>query len=106
MRIRLQLALIAGMSVAGALLADATAQTTAVSGTRPARLIIRNAIVVDGNGTPAKGPFDIVVENNTITQTRRARSGGARTATAAAGAHVPTRTPSRSTRPASTCCPD
>jgi len=49
-------------------LADATAQTTAVSGTRPARLIVRNAIVVDGNGTPAKGPFDIVLENGTITQ--------------------------------------
>ena len=68
MRIRLQLALIAGMSVAGALLTEATAQTTAVSGTRPARLIVRNAIVVDGNGTPAKGPFDIVLENGTITQ--------------------------------------
>src|SRR6478752_10272110 len=68
MRTHLQLALIAGISVAGALLTDATAQTTAVSGTRPARLIVRNAIVVDGNGTPAKGPFDIVLENGTITQ--------------------------------------
>ena len=44
------------------------AQTAPVSGTRPARLIIRNATVVDGNGTPAKGPYDIVVENNVITQ--------------------------------------
>src|SRR3954468_6586541 len=42
--------------------------TTAVSGQRPARLIVRNATVVDGNGTPAKGPFDIVVENGMITQ--------------------------------------
>src|SRR4051794_6669981 len=48
--------------------ATLTAQTTAVSGTRPGRLIIRNGIVVDGNGTPAKGPFDIVVENGMITQ--------------------------------------
>ena len=46
------------MTVAAAV----SAQTTVVSGTRPARLIIRNATIVDGNGTPAKGPFDIVVE--------------------------------------------
>src|SRR4051812_4659296 len=36
------------------------------SGVRPQRLIIRNATIVDGNGTPAKGPFDITVEGNTI----------------------------------------
>jgi len=42
--------------------------TTAAHGVRPARLIIRNATVVDGNGTPAKGPYDIVMEGNTITQ--------------------------------------
>jgi cytosine/adenosine deaminase-related metal-dependent hydrolase len=42
--------------------------TTVVNGTRPARLVIRNATVVDGNGTPARGPFDIVLEGNTITQ--------------------------------------
>src|SRR5437763_14452559 len=46
----------------------ATAQQAPTSGIRPARLIIRNAIVVDGNGTPAKGPFDIVVDGGTITQ--------------------------------------
>jgi hypothetical protein len=46
----------------------ASAQTTAVHGVRPARLIVRNAIVVDGNGTPARGPFDIVVENGMISQ--------------------------------------
>ena len=45
-----------------------SAQTTATSGTRPTRLVVRNAMVVDGNGTPARGPFDIVVEGNTITQ--------------------------------------
>ena len=37
-------------------------------GVRPQRLIIRNATVVDGNGTPAKGPFDITVVDNVITQ--------------------------------------
>ncbi len=55
------IALIAGSAV--------HAQTTTVRhGVRPERLIIRNATIVDGNGTPAKGPFDIVLEGNTITQ--------------------------------------
>ena len=44
------------------------AQTrTVTSGQRYQRLIVRNATVVDGNGTPASGPFDIVIEGNTIT---------------------------------------
>src|SRR5580704_13558306 len=63
----------------------ATAQTP-VSGQRVRRLIIHNATVIDGNGTPASGPKDIVVENNTITDVialdpvargRAARSGAA-----------------------------
>ena len=38
-----------------------------VHGQRPAgKLIIRNALVVEGNGTPTTGPFDIVLENGTI----------------------------------------
>jgi hypothetical protein len=32
------------------------------------RLVIRNAMIIDGNGKPASGPFDIVVENDLITQ--------------------------------------
>ncbi|HEY0078395.1 MAG TPA: amidohydrolase family protein [Pyrinomonadaceae bacterium] len=36
-------------------------------GKRYARLVIRNATVIDGNGTPASGPKDIVVEGNLIT---------------------------------------
>ncbi|MEP6692388.1 MAG: amidohydrolase family protein [Gemmatimonadaceae bacterium] len=36
------------------------------SGQRVPRLIIRNAVIVDGNGTPARGPYDIVVEGNVI----------------------------------------
>ena len=35
-------------------------------GRRYNRLVVRNAIVIDGNGTPASGPFDIVVEGDTI----------------------------------------
>ena len=43
------------------------AQTQGVQhGVRPQRLVIRNATVVDGNGTPARGPFDIVLEGNRI----------------------------------------
>ncbi len=43
------------------------AQTKApVNGQRYARLAIRNAMVLDGNGTPASGPKDILIENNRI----------------------------------------
>jgi hypothetical protein len=38
------------------------------SGRRYGRLVIRNAMIVDGSGKPASGPFDIVVENDVITQ--------------------------------------
>ncbi|MBL8209419.1 MAG: amidohydrolase family protein [Bryobacterales bacterium] len=37
-------------------------------GKRYARLVVRNAIVVEGNGTPASGPRDILIENNRITR--------------------------------------
>lgn len=58
-------------AVAGLLLAtlavEASAQTRGLqSGVRPARYVIRNALVIPGNGTPATGPFDIVIEGNTI----------------------------------------
>jgi hypothetical protein len=36
------------------------------NGQRVHLLLIRNATIVDGNGTPARGPLDIVVENNVI----------------------------------------
>jgi hypothetical protein len=36
------------------------------SGRRVRRLLIHNATIVDGNGTPASGPKDIVIENNRI----------------------------------------
>ena len=37
-----------------------------VSGRRYPRLAIRNAMVIEGNGTPAAGPKDILIENNII----------------------------------------
>jgi cytosine/adenosine deaminase-related metal-dependent hydrolase len=43
------------------------AQTTRiVSGRRYPRLIVRNATIIEGNGTPASGPKDIVIENGRI----------------------------------------
>ena len=47
-------------------LINAAAQVAPVSGRRYVRLAIRNATIVDGNGTPAAGPFDIIIENNRI----------------------------------------
>ena len=44
-------------------------QANIQSGVRPTgRLAIRNAIIVDGNATPAAGPFDIVIEGTTIAE--------------------------------------
>ena len=37
-----------------------------VHGKRPTRLVIRNATIIDGNGTPASGPADVVVESGRI----------------------------------------
>lgn len=42
-------------------------------GVRYDRLLIRNAMVVDGAGNPARGPMDIVVEGPTIASIRPAR---------------------------------
>ncbi|MEO9046652.1 MAG: amidohydrolase family protein [Gemmatimonadaceae bacterium] len=64
MRLLTRLALAAGLAIS----TQAAAQTAPSSGVRPARLIIRNATIIDGNGTPAKGPYDIVVQGNMITQ--------------------------------------
>ncbi|MDT7604562.1 MAG: hypothetical protein QOF61_2559, partial [Acidobacteriota bacterium] len=41
-------------------------RTTVAPGRRYSRLVIRNALVIDGNATPVSGPYDIVVEGNTI----------------------------------------
>jgi hypothetical protein len=48
--------------------ADARAQSprAPTHGVRAGRLAIRNATVVDGNGTPAQGPADIVVQDGRI----------------------------------------
>jgi imidazolonepropionase-like amidohydrolase len=43
-----------------------TSNARIASGHRYRRLIIRNAIIIEGNGTPASGPKDIVIENGRI----------------------------------------
>lgn len=55
---------LAVVSFACAAMAQSPAPAT---GKRVRRLLIHNAIVVDGNGTPATGPKDIVIENHVIT---------------------------------------
>ena len=42
------------------------AQTRPTNGVRVTRLAIRNATIVDGNGTPASGPADILIQGNRI----------------------------------------
>ena len=55
----------AGLALATGVI-DAQATRGITSGVRPARFAIRNATVVDGNGTPASGPADILIEGNRI----------------------------------------
>jgi imidazolonepropionase-like amidohydrolase len=43
-------------------------------GQRYDRLVIRNIVVIDGKGTPARGPLDIVVEGNKIAAVRGANT--------------------------------
>jgi cytosine/adenosine deaminase-related metal-dependent hydrolase len=66
LRVSLPLVLIV-WSLSSDLAAGGQSQTVA-SGRRYQRLVIRNATVIDGNGTPASGPKDIVIEGNRIAQ--------------------------------------
>ena len=50
------------------------AQTRGIeTGNRYERLIIRNVVVIDGNGTPPAGPMDVIIEGNKISALRAAR---------------------------------
>lgn len=43
-------------------------------GVRPQRMVIRGAVVVEGNGTPAAGPVDIAIEDGLIAAVGRVQS--------------------------------
>ena len=64
MRASAPLSLLAVAALASAASAQGTKGIS--HGVRPPRYVIRNATVVEGNGTPASGPYDIVIEGNTI----------------------------------------
>jgi imidazolonepropionase-like amidohydrolase len=63
---RLVLSALSALSAYSAVAAQDARNVT--HGRRPERLVIRNAIVVEGNGTPAIGPWDIVLEGNRIVE--------------------------------------
>jgi cytosine/adenosine deaminase-related metal-dependent hydrolase len=64
----MRLALLSLLAAGLALDAAGAQVRTVAHGQRYPRFAIRNATIVDGNGTPARGPADIVVEGNTIAQ--------------------------------------
>lgn len=45
-----------------------TLNSQITSGKRYNRVVIRNALVIDGNGTPASGPKDVVIVGDTISE--------------------------------------
>ncbi|MFN7456361.1 MAG: amidohydrolase family protein [Gemmatimonas sp.] len=47
---------------------ELAAQSAPTHGVRPRRMAIRNAMVIEGNGTPAEGPKDIILEGNRIVE--------------------------------------
>ncbi len=64
----LSLAFAVSTLAATTLAAQASPTSGVTHGQRVKRLAIRNALVIDGNGTPTRGPFDIIVEGNVITE--------------------------------------
>ena len=59
---------LAAMTIALATSISVAAQSAPTHGVRPTRLVIRGATIIEGNGTPAEGPKDIVIEGNRIAQ--------------------------------------
>src|SRR5919199_2474594 len=58
------------LAAAAALRAQAPAPS---SGQRYGRLLIKNAMVIDGAGNPARGPMDILIEGSTITTVQESK---------------------------------
>ena len=67
------LAVFIGLAVIAGVAAGLSAETRGVEhGRRYDRLVIRNAMVIDGKGTPMRGPMDVIVEGNKIAAVRGA----------------------------------
>lgn len=58
----------AGAPPAGAARVVSARGPAPTHGVRPRRMVIRGAMLIEGNGTPAEGPKDIVIEGNQIVQ--------------------------------------
>ncbi len=67
MRELLSVALLSA-AIASPLLAQPSPTKGITSGVRPTRYAIRNATIVDGSGSPARGPVDIVIEGGRIAE--------------------------------------
>jgi imidazolonepropionase-like amidohydrolase len=73
MKKRASLSAILAAAVFAAASASPAAETRGVEhGQRYARLVIRNVLVIDGKGTPTRGPLDVVIEGNRIAAVRGA----------------------------------
>ncbi len=60
-------AIFAGLAILGGASSSLKAQSRGVEhGKRYDRLVIRNVLVIDGKGTPMRGPLDVIVEGNKI----------------------------------------
>ncbi|MGH7679138.1 MAG: amidohydrolase family protein [Gemmatimonadaceae bacterium] len=69
----MRLAACLALCLAGTALAQQNFAPAASQGVRYNRLLIRNAMIIDGAGNPARGPMDIIVEGSTIATIRPAR---------------------------------
>jgi hypothetical protein len=67
-RLRTAIVVLMAATMIGPVVGAQGRKQSPTSGTRYSRLVIRNATIIDGNGTPASGPKDIVVEGNTISE--------------------------------------
>src|SRR3954453_5840027 len=68
MKVYCRLFSITAVSCVLSMVIGAQINPSSISGKRVKRIVIRNATVIDGSGKPAAGPYDIVIENDLITQ--------------------------------------
>ena len=77
--LKVTVAVLSSLALACVAPVAARAETKGVEhGKRYDRLVIRNVLLIDGKGTPARGPVDVVVEGNRIAAVTGAAAGGER----------------------------